>query len=217
MLQLSVDFTACPSGPFAAPSVWCARASEFKNDETHRIDTNDVVAARNGDHGAFERIVSRHQSVITTQMLRFTRDRLVVESLVQDVFVEAFTSLRTYRGEAPILHWLRRIAVRVGYRFWKHSDRERARIARTSAPMDEAATELTDGAEEAADRLHGHLDRLSPRDRLVLTLVYWDDLSVVEIANLTGWSRTSVKVQMFRARRRLKKIIEKAEADHERE
>ena len=58
-------------------------------------------------------------------MWRFTRDRVQWEELVHDVFVEAYLSLRSYRGEAPLLHWLRKIATRVGYRWWKHRNRQK--------------------------------------------------------------------------------------------
>ncbi|MEM7264230.1 MAG: RNA polymerase sigma factor [Planctomycetota bacterium] len=196
-------------------SVWCAQASQPGEWGEAAVDSDvdDVAAALGGDHGAFERIVARYQSTMTTQMLRFSRERSVVESLVQDTFVEAFVSLRTYRGKAPLLHWLRRIAVRVGYRFWKESDRERKRAAQPFPAESVAATDAADEAAEAADRLHGHLGGLAPRDRLVLTLLYWEDLSVAEIANLTGWSQAAVKVQLFRARRRLKRQIERAESD----
>ncbi len=64
--------------------------------------------------------------------------------------------------------------------------------------------------DEAAELLHKMRAILSPRDRLVLTLLYWEGFSVAEIANQTGWTKTMVKVQAHRARARLRKKLEQA-------
>ena len=79
-------------------------------------ERQEIAAARGGDDDAFRRIVQRYQSTIATQMQRFSRDPTVVEELVHDVFVEAFVSLNAFRHRSPFEHWLRKIAVRVGYR-----------------------------------------------------------------------------------------------------
>jgi RNA polymerase sigma-70 factor (ECF subfamily) len=63
-------------------------------------------------------------------------------------------------------------------------------------------------ASEAAQLVHLLLEKLPPRDRLVLTLLYLQGNSVEEAAQLAGWSRTMVKVQAFRARGKLKKLME---------
>jgi RNA polymerase sigma-70 factor (ECF subfamily) len=74
---------------------------------------------------------------------------------------------------------------------------------------DVAATEEDPSAAEAVDRLHRVMEQLSPRNRLVITLMYLEDQSVAETAELTGWSQTMVKVQAFRARSKLRKLMEK--------
>jgi RNA polymerase sigma-70 factor (ECF subfamily) len=63
---------------------------------------------------------------------------------------------------------------------------------------------------EAGELLHRLLQELSPRDRLVLTLRYLEELSVKETAARTGWSQSMVKVQAHRARGRLEKLFEQA-------
>jgi len=62
----------------------------------------------------------------------------------------------------------------------------------------------------ASEILGDLLEGLLPRDRLVLTLLYWDGCSVAEAAELTGWTQTMVKVQAYRARKRLKRLIEES-------
>jgi len=174
-------------------------------------DADDVRRSRDGDGDAYRALVERHQARVGAMMWRFTRDALVHEELVQDVFVEAYRSLPTYRAEAPFAHWLARIATRVGYRYWRRRARERERRTVPLAEWDGVTPARADtmAPSEAAELLHALLDRLPPRDRLVLTLRYVEDHSVEETARLTGWSATMVKVQVWRARRKLRRLLEK--------
>ena len=71
------------------------------------------------------------------------------------------------------------------------------------------SAESTIQAEEAAELLHDLLGRLPPRDRLVLTLLYLEELTVAQAAERAGWSRTMVKVQAHRARKKLRALLEK--------
>ena len=175
-------------------------------------DREDVQRTHEGDPEAYRRIIERHQDYVARILWRFTRDRGVHEELVQDVFVEAYLSLSGYSGQAPLDHWLARIATRVGYRHWK----EKARRKETE-PFDFDTWDETAGDDDAVAALepddagallHRILAKMSPRDRLVLTLRYLEQCDVVETARRTGWSKTMVKVQTLRARNRLRKLIE---------
>ncbi len=64
--------------------------------------------------------------------------------------------------------------------------------------------------EEAGEILYSLLERLPPRDRLVLMLRYIENRSIEETTELTGWTRTMVKVQAWRARKKLKRLFEVA-------
>lgn len=171
-------------------------------------DRDDVRGTLAGDDTAYERLVGRHQHAIAAYMWRFTRDLRERDELVQDVFVEAYQSLAGFRWRAPLLHWLKRIATRVGYRFWR--ERERRRQWENPLPEHGTAAPSTENhalaAWEAAELVHYLLARLGKRDRLVLTLFYLEDCTVREVSEMTGWSETMVKVQTHRARRRLARI-----------
>lgn len=172
-------------------------------------DVRDIEATLDGDGDAYARLVRRHQDAVSRLMHRFTRDRAVREQLVQDAFVEAWHGLAGYRRDAPFRHWLRRIATRVGYRHWRQAARARARAAapEDGAAADLATTEDPSDPREAAELVHAMLALLPPRDRLVLTLVHLQGCGTREVAELTGWSRTLVKVAAFRARKRLGALL----------
>ena len=188
------------------------RSQEAAETKVNPADTDDIRMSLQGDGDAYARLMERYQDTVASRMWRFSREAREPRELVQEVFVEAFLSLSSYRGAAPFEHWLAKIATFVGYRFWKNRERTRANEA---VPIEEwhlTTSGSPDSMEptHAADLLHGLLDRLPPRDRLVLMLRYVEDRSVEETAALAGWTVSMVKVQTWRARRKLKRLSEEA-------
>jgi len=174
-------------------------------------DREDIRRCLSGEEGAYARIIKRYEAQIATQMWRFSRDRGVLEELVQEVFVEAYTSLGNYKGKAPFLHWLRRIATRVGYRYWKTKARDQVRRDTLAARREEwLGRGKPETPSEAGEFVHVLLDRLPPQERMVLTLLYYEQWNTAEIAEHMGWTRSLVKVRAFRARKKLKGYLEEA-------
>jgi RNA polymerase sigma-70 factor (ECF subfamily) len=178
-------------------------------------ELEDIRQSRQGDSDAYSRLIEQHQKHISRILWRFSRDRLVHEELVQDVFVEAYLNLDSYRGKAPFGHWLSRIATRVGYRYWK-SRRAGTRRHETERFTLEEWDQVPDKSPDkmdpsrAASLVHGLLAQLRPRDRLVLTLRYLEGCDVAETARRTGWTKSMVKVQASRARKKLEKLFAQA-------
>jgi len=174
-------------------------------------DRRDIEASLRGDERAYGRLVARYQSLIAAQMWRYSRDPVVVEELVQEAFVECYLGLAKFRGQSPFLHWIRRIATRVGYRHWKVKARDRRKDdALAQEPRVDVQPPTDPAPAEAAAWLQRILAQLPPEDRLVLTLHYFEDLDMNGIAERMGWTRSLAKVRAFRARKRLKTLLEEA-------
>jgi RNA polymerase sigma-70 factor (ECF subfamily) len=174
----------------------------------HQPDAEDISAVCDGDEDRFAAIVTRYQAAVAAMMWRFTRDPWVLDELVQNTFVEAYTSLRSFDRSRPFLPWLRKIAVRVGYRHWKCSSKPYCEVSLDAVgDIPDERPEPTQPA--ASEILHALLAQLPPRDRLVITLLNVEGCSIAEAAQLTGWSRVMVKVQAHRARSKLRKIVRK--------
>ena len=172
----------------------------------------DIRQSQNGDAEAYWRLIESHQNYVGQLLWRFSRDKAVHEELVQDVFVEAYFSLQSYKGKAPFSHWLARIATRVGYRYWKKAAAQAADLSLEEWDRVVAAGDHDD-MPEAAELLYRLLGQLPPRDRLVLTLRYVDDYDVAETAQRIGWTKTMVKVQTLRAKQKLKKLFDQKQKD----
>ncbi len=172
-------------------------------------DGPDIRACLEGDEAAFGRLIDRHEQRIAAQVSRMCRDPMVCEELVQDVFVKAYFSLSGYRGEGAFGHWLSRIASRVAC---DHCRREARRPA--PLPLEEwdqlkREPQSVDAARASA-MLQALLARLGPEDRLVLTMMYFEECSTEEIAERTGWKPAAVRMRASRAREKLREIVAKA-------
>ena len=171
-----------------------------------------IQSTLNGDGSAYQKIVIHYQKMISGRMWKFTRDPTMHEELVQDVFVEAFFSLNSYRGKAPFEHWLQTIATRIGYRFWKS---RRSSVRLTDEQLGSLVSRDANqeqSSEEAGELVHYLLEQLSDADRLVLTLISLEGCSIAEAARLTGWNQTLVKVRAYRARLKLEAIWKRIES-----
>ena len=190
--------------------------SGFKTREHPTADADSdaalIRASVSNDEHSFARLIERYEGAVTGVLWHFTRDRLVLEELVQDTFVEAYFSLRRFRQDAPFFPWLRIIATRVGYRYWRQRRRDRDREALLLQQPQPCAQEPSDTAEY----VYRMLELLAPKDRLVLTLQYFEGCGTREIAERMGWSLALVKVRAFRARKRLRALLlEMEDTDYE--
>lgn len=186
-----------------------------KQDGVEADDGELVARILRGDEWAFEALVARHQGRLFATVRRYARREDEVEDIVQEIFLKVHQKLSTFRGEAPFQHWLMRLAVRTCYDFLRAHQRNKERTFTDLNPGETdwldrfaSAPEKANDHEEAARSLVDRvLEQLSPASRLVITLLEIEGRSVKEIASLTGWSETAVKVRAFRARHEMRKRL----------
>jgi RNA polymerase sigma factor (sigma-70 family) len=136
-----------------------------------------------------------------------------------------FARLDQYREKVPLEHWVSRIAVTTCYdklraqqrrpelRRADLTDEESERIDRIAMSAGSAADVDAFAARELVEQL---LERLNPRDRLVINLLELEQRSIEEIRQITGWNSSLIKVRAFRARQKLRKEWERMEKSEER-
>ena len=172
-------------------------------------DERLIQASLAGDDEAFAALVARYRPRVFGIAARFARDDHELADVCQEIFIKAYRHLGRYRAEAPFEHWLSRIAVRACYDLLRKTRPAREGRYLSLTGIDLPAAE--DGAAAAAaarELLAWALARLAAEERLVITLLEIEEKPVKEIAALTGWSEANVKVRAFRARHKLKTILE---------
>ena len=184
-------------------------------DENHclgRIEQGDETAAR-------ELLYHFYPFVLKLVRANLPR-RVSEEDLVQMIFIKVFQKLEQYRRRMPLEHWISRIAVntclnalraekiRPEWRLGDFSSEIAAEIEKLATS--EVGDATNDDIEVAKKLVTQLLAQLSPADRLVITLLHLEEKSVGEIRALTGWSRSVIKVRAFRARAKMKKLLEQS-------
>ena len=184
-------------------------------------DDELIAAIRAGDGAAFTRLFERHRQLVSRLAYRFFPRREQVEDIIQESFIKAYFALGDYQGghEKSFVSWLARITVRTCYD-------ELRRVQRRSESnigdlTDDEAAYLTDRLHDLSaggnienvaisrDLANKLLSRLKPEDRLVLTLLKIEELSVAEIAELVGWTSAKVKMRSHRAQHGLRRVLRK--------
>lgn len=168
---------------------------------------------REGDHAAFGILVSRYRGRAHGLALRLLRSVPDAEEVAQDAFVAAWRSLREFRGDAAFGTWLYRIVWRKAL---DRAETIRNRARREVAVDDPARVEAAEAAHATgpasdppadravAARLERLIGDLPETARGVVTLFYYRDLSVAEIAAALGIPEGTVKTHLHRARASLR-------------
>ncbi len=190
------------------------------NDPEQATELELATRAREGDERAFEEIVRRFSPRVFQIASRFFRRSGLVEEIAQEVFLKAYTQLSSYEGRGSFEGWLSRIATNTCLNALRTQKRhpestvsdltadETAWLENRLASRSAERHRSVESGLVAADLADKVLSQLSPDDRLVLMLIDGDELSIKEVAEMTGWSQAKVKVQSFRARRRMRKAVE---------
>ena len=184
-------------------------------DATDPTDKELIAEVLEGNPESFEPLVVKYQPRVFAIARRYARREDEVEDIVQTVFMKAYSKLSSYRGDAPFEHWLMRTATFTCYDFLRKHQRNREWNATDlsteenewleNVGEDTTEKEANQSAAKAlVDRL---LESLKPDDRMIITMLDLEQKSVKEIAKLTDFTESIVKVRAHRAREKMKKIL----------
>ena len=150
------------------------------------------------DRDSPEAVIRRYSDMVYRLAFARTGNRSDAEDLYQEVFLRYLTRAPAFTSEEHRKAWLLRVAVNCANRF--HTSLWRKR----TEPLSEA---LAVSAPEGED-LWEELRRLPEKDRTILHLYYYEDLTTEEIAQLLGRKPATVRSQLARARNKLKILLE---------
>ena len=183
--------------------------------EPDAIDDRTLVAqASRGDLAAYDQLVRRYQTRIYSLAYNMTGNKEDAEDMVQDVFVKAFSSLKSFRGTSSFYTWIYRIAINRTINFLKKRKKKQAvslndvdeGVERDPAYVELSAREspVRDASlTELQEKLNKALLTLSEKHRTVVVLHDIQGLPHDEIARMTGCSEGTVRSRLFYARQQL--------------
>ncbi|NDV17079.1 sigma-70 family RNA polymerase sigma factor [Muricauda sp. TY007] len=172
-----------------------------------------ISEIRKGNARAFSDLVDSYKDLVFTLSIRMLGNREEAEEVSQDVFIKVYKSLPTFKGDSKLSTWMYRIAyntcldrIRKIKKKRTHTDLEHIdQIA--YADLDTAFQKMVET--ERSELINKCLSQLSAEDAGVLTLFYLEEKNLQEMEKATNLPVNTLKVRLFRARKRLASIMEK--------
>lgn len=175
-----------------------------------------LTRVRQRDQAASRELVDHLYPLVIRIVRSHLPRRVLEEDLAQEIFLKMFTRIEQYQGAVPFPHWVSRIAVTTCI---DHLRAQKRRPEFRWADLSENEAEVLDAvmtsendvpandAMAAHELVHKLLAQLKPDDQLVVRLLDLEQKTITEIAGLTGWNQSLIKVRAFRARRKLRKLF----------
>ncbi len=175
-------------------------------------DRDLVERFQRGERSAFDQLVRRHQKGVWYLVRRYVKREADASDVSQQAFVRAFKGLHAFRGSASVRSWIYRIAINCALSWLRDHRREEPTEIAEDALVDSnpAPTNLIVG--EDGKRLRAAIAQLPPKQKMVLELRVFDDLSFKEVAELADCTENTAKVNFHYAVKRLRDILGSADA-----
>lgn len=149
----------------------------------------------------FENVIDKYQDMLLKIAYSYTKNTFDSEDIVQDVFVKFYRARKTFDSEEHIKNWLIRVTINRSIDYIKRNKR--------ILSDDEYINNLPDTLESRDDEeIYNLVSSLRKDYRVIITLFYYDDYSIKDIASILNIKENNVKVRLNRARCKLKELLE---------
>ena len=169
-----------------------------------------VRRLKRGDSAAFDDMIETHHPDVYRLAFRLTGSSQEAESLTQEVFMQAFVSLRGFNGRSRLMTWLHTITVR------KALDSKRTREIVPALSLSDADAEPVANTPDPSETAHSNemkgmigraLLRLPKEERTALALVFYEAMSYREAGKALRWPVGTVAWRVHNARRMLREML----------
>ncbi len=181
------------------------------------LDANIIRRVLDGDSDSYRNLMDRYSQQVFALIVRIIDNPDDAEEATQDVFFKAFRNLERFDGRSAFSTWLYRIA------YNEAVSRSRSRRQREEA-LDEAQLRCVSDAQvdsvlESDDprlaALPDAVDRLTVDERALVTLHYYEEIPLKEVASMIGITESAAKVRLMRTRKKLYVLINKLTRNYE--
>jgi len=174
-------------------------------------ETELIARCRAGDAAAFRELYQLHRSAVYGVVARMISNEADREEVLQDVFLQIFKSLDSFRGSAKLSTWAHRVAVNVTLQYIRRKGRRirlhlrevtpEATVAPNGSEIEVESPESEAMRRERQAAVQRALDTLAPKKRIALVLADFEGKSSKEIAKIVGAPSLTVRTRLFYARK----------------
>ena len=181
---------------------------------TEPADMHIISLVLNGDQNAYATLVNRYQNYVFTIVLRYIKSREDAEEVAQDVFIKAYRSLAAFKGDAKFSTWLYTVTTTTCITFLRKKKLEihsldNEKVFEAASVVDSGMSANQIEQKSKVNMVNEAIKLLSGDDAQIITLFYKGEQTLEEIAQILGKETNAVKVQLHRARARLKEKMQK--------
>ncbi len=182
---------------------------------TYKGDIYYIEQILSGNINSFTYIVDHHKDKAFNLAYRICSSSEEAEEIAQDSFMKAYRSLAGFQMKSSFATWLYRIVYNTAIS--RVRTKKKKILSLEDFPADATDFIGTNTSEEDADReyrtslINFALQKITEEERGIISLFYYEEMSMDEIADVTGISKSNIKVRLFRARQKMLGIIEKVE------
>ncbi|WP_073309039.1 RNA polymerase sigma factor [Flavobacterium terrae] len=176
-------------------------------------DQHYINLILNGNTNSFATLVDRYKDMVYTLALKMLNNKEEAEEIAQDTFIKVFNSLSKFKGESKFSTWVYKVTYNTCLDALKKKKKQNN------------VAYIEDFSEHQTKKLEGILDNIDEKERnraiqdcleelpsdeaFLLTLYYFDDKSIEEVAKVVNISTDNVKIKLFRTRKKLATILKK--------
>lgn len=215
--ELKMDYT-----PSLQVEIQISRVAEEKDAAfaaAEKTDLRLVELVLAGDETAFENLFDRYKRLVAAIAGRYFSSAEQIEEIIQISFSKAFFELEYFRGNHSFsfASWISRITgnacldllraqKRKQENLWCEFSEQETEVFLSGLFRHQRTAENFVVERDLAEKL---LSRLAAEDRAILQMLDAEEMSVREVAEITGWSIPKIKIRAFRARKALRKVLRK--------
>jgi RNA polymerase sigma-70 factor (ECF subfamily) len=182
----------------------------------HASDDRALIKAiAGGDAKALERLFARNQTRVFRYLTRIVRNEAQAEELLNEVFLGVWQSAGRYEGRSEPSTWL----ISIAHNKAVSSLRKKREVSGIDEEVVAAIEDDSDNPEvtsqkmDKAAHMRAAMQGLSPEHREILDLVYYQEQSVSDVAEILGIPEATVKTRMFYARKKLSELLQQRGID----
>ena len=173
------------------------------------LNDEDIILRylENGDSSLFDLLYDRYVDKVFAKCIGMLESVPLAEDATQEIFLKVLVNISKFKGNARFSTWLYSITYNYCIDFIRKSKKLRVVVSEDEIE-DEPIEEVSDKEllEIKIDRLEEVLRLANERDRAVLMMKYTDEMSIKEMAAAMNASESAVKMNILRAKHRLKKL-----------
>ena len=160
-----------------------------------------------GDTQAFAVLVDRYKDLVFTLAIRMLKNREEAEEVSQDTFIKVYKALPKFKGDSKLSTWVYKVAYNTCLDRIKKNKNHYNEVTIDSFTEYKLKTvgNALDALEEKEQQqtIQDCLQHLASKDSFLLSLFYFEELSLEEISKIVDMEANTVKVNIHRARKRL--------------